>query len=253
MGCIYLATNKVNGKRYVGKTVFLLSVRRSQHEGEACKHSRQLFHRALWKYGVNSFNWQIIAEDEDEDFLHKCEKFSIQMLRTKLPSGYNMTDGGEGFVGGVVTQETRRKMRKSHLGVPLSVKHKENIKNALTKSERHKEASRIANQRRTGYHHTTETKRKIGAASRKKTMSNEARTKISKALKGRKFSDKHKQRISESQKRSEKTKNHLEQLSQGWIGRKHTPETIRKMQITRLRKAIRKLEGQTECEDMHVH
>lgn len=51
MGCLYLVTNTVNGKQYVGKTIHTVSHRKSHHETIARrKTSTYALHRAIaWK------------------------------------------------------------------------------------------------------------------------------------------------------------------------------------------------------------
>ena len=61
---IYKATNKINGKVYIGQTINSLEHRKSGHERDAhCKKkSTVYFHNALLKYGFENFNWEVIKE-----------------------------------------------------------------------------------------------------------------------------------------------------------------------------------------------
>jgi len=99
MGCIYLATNRVNGKRYVGKTIFDLKKRKIGHKSCAEMGSETYFHRAIRKYGFGRFRWVVVADSIDEDCLDEAEQLSIDILSTRSPFGYNMTDGGDGGKG----------------------------------------------------------------------------------------------------------------------------------------------------------
>jgi len=99
MGVVYLATNKVNGKRYVGKTVHTMKVRRSCHESYAKAGVSYYLCRALRKYGFKNFEWKVVIETDDEDELNEVEMLLIRRWGTKAPNGYNMTDGGEGEGG----------------------------------------------------------------------------------------------------------------------------------------------------------
>jgi group I intron endonuclease len=98
MGCVYLARNKVNGKCYVGKTIHDLADRRKSHERDALGGVPWIFHNALRKYGFDAFEWSVLSEDGDDEWLLLMEQKWIRRLGTKTPNGYNMTDGGEGFV-----------------------------------------------------------------------------------------------------------------------------------------------------------
>lgn len=95
MGCVYLARCTANGKSYVGKTIHSLSDRRRGHLIEASTGSGLLFHRAIRKYGVDAFDWSELTKD-DEEWLFFMEQKWIKRLGTKVPGGYNLTDGGEG-------------------------------------------------------------------------------------------------------------------------------------------------------------
>lgn len=88
IGYIYIATNKTNGKQYVGQT------RRSVEE-RIKKHLREdtYFANTLRKYGLDNFRiWKIVYAQKD---LSCWEEYFIKKLNTIRPSGYNLTNGGE--------------------------------------------------------------------------------------------------------------------------------------------------------------
>lgn len=91
---IYKATNKINGKCYIGKTVNFKQ-RVWQHlrcyEKEDC-----VFHRALQKHGKENFSWDIICNIDDEAEADKLEKRYIQEYNSHVPNGYNENKGGTG-------------------------------------------------------------------------------------------------------------------------------------------------------------
>jgi group I intron endonuclease len=108
MGAIYLATNTINGKAYVGKSQKTMEYRQKCHHQEARSGSDFLFHRALRKYGVKAFTWEVLATSDRLFILNDLEMSWIVLLRTKVPNGYNLTDGGEGMTGFRHSPETRR-------------------------------------------------------------------------------------------------------------------------------------------------
>jgi hypothetical protein len=110
MGCVYLATNTVNGKAYVGKTTGTMRDRRRGHEYSAEHGSTLPFHRALRKYSADAFKWEMLFRGTDENALFAAEKKFIVMLGTKCPGGYNLTDGGEGLSGHHHSTETKAKI-----------------------------------------------------------------------------------------------------------------------------------------------
>ena len=93
MKCIYLRTNLINGKQYVGQTVNF-----EQREYEwfhATFYAGQYINNARGKYGVDNFKVEILKECDTLDELNKWEMYYIKDLNTKYPNGYNLTCGGE--------------------------------------------------------------------------------------------------------------------------------------------------------------
>lgn len=98
---------------------------------------------------------------------------------------------------------------------------------------------------RTGWHHSDETKRKIGAKSKGRVPSDETRKKISDAGKGREVSVETRLKISNSRngiKFSDETKRRISLSNMGrqgyWTGKKRAIETIEKMRIARIGKKL---------------
>jgi len=113
---VYLITNTVNGKKYVGKTVNSVEQRWRQHVNLAKNSGEYLLCKALRKYGPENFTVEPIARFDSEETLSVAENLFIAELDTRLPNGYNMTDGGEGVSGLVMPEEARAKMRAAKLG-----------------------------------------------------------------------------------------------------------------------------------------
>lgn len=98
MGIIYCYTNKVNNKKYVGLTLHPKR-RRKEHIDMALKtNSDFVFHKALRKYGEESFIYSILERTNKENMFNR-ERAWITKLNTLIPNGYNMTNGGEGILG----------------------------------------------------------------------------------------------------------------------------------------------------------
>src|SRR6266853_2201243 len=97
---LYLITNTVNGKQYVGKTAATPKERWRQHV-RAAKNSTFALHRAIRKYGADNFTIQRLPiEPQSDDGLNEWEMFTIEALR-RVGTLYNMTDGGEGASRGI--------------------------------------------------------------------------------------------------------------------------------------------------------
>ncbi len=87
---IYLITNLLNGKKYVGQTRRELRQRISQHKND----SEAYIDRAIKKHGWENFSVSILEECASPDELNDREIYWIGALNTRKPNGYNLTDGG---------------------------------------------------------------------------------------------------------------------------------------------------------------
>lgn len=141
MSIIYLLTNNVNGKRYVGKTRRRLEVRWAGHLGSARRSdSDMLVCRAIHKHGAVSFERTILWEGDDEALpvsdreLGEWEKYFIKELGTHVSlGGYNLTFGGDGGLPGYKFSEaSKEKMRQKALGR----KHSEETKAKMSASSK---------------------------------------------------------------------------------------------------------------------
>lgn len=100
-GFIYKAVNLVNWKVYVGQTVQSVQIRWNSHISDAKSGSYYPFHKALRKYGVCMFSFEVIAEVDrnDEKELHQIlDELEIYYIKyyDSTNWGYNLTDGGNG-------------------------------------------------------------------------------------------------------------------------------------------------------------
>ena len=108
---IYKATNKINGKVYIGQTINSLEHRKSGHERDACckKKSTVYFHNALLKYGFENFNWEVIKECASQKELDYYEDYYIKEYEsTNKEKGYNLKSGGK--LGVVFTDDVKAKI-----------------------------------------------------------------------------------------------------------------------------------------------
>ena len=90
-GYIYLIENKINEKKYVGKTYLNIEKRWKQHCNDSKRFNRPLY-QAMKKYGIENFS---IKEIEYCDNLEEREKYWISFYNS-YHNSYNATLGGDG-------------------------------------------------------------------------------------------------------------------------------------------------------------
>ena len=100
---IYLITNLINNKQYVGQTVYTKEKRWSGHlKGALCVD------KAIQKYGVENFKLETLEEIEIEADLDRSEQYWISELNTMVPNGYNITPGGNCHAGQSVDYDVEK-------------------------------------------------------------------------------------------------------------------------------------------------
>ena len=219
MGIIYCATNVVNAKKYVGKTVQTLEERWDAHTKFA--HTDRgwdiYFCRAIRKYGPGSFVLSVL-ETVPDDELNKAERKWIKELNTSDHSvGYNSTEGGEGFSTGDLnpsrlnprcgednwcfgkpkSPEVREKISKSLMGLLVGDKNPFFGKKHTEETKKRISEIQIGSVRGP---RSEETKEKIRQKMIGRTFTPEWLEKMSEAKRGKKLSPEHCAKLSEAQK-----------------------------------------------------
>lgn len=195
---IYLTTNLINNKKYIGKHLGLLN---DEYLGSGI-----LIRQAIEKYGKENFKKEILYIAKDEEELNIKEKYYISYYNAVEDSNfYNIADGGQ---GGYVTKgyspeqrkNTNKKISESlkgekhpQYGKSLNDEQKEKIKNSLKKywtEERRKERSEKYTGKSNpmyGKHQTKESQlKRIAHTDFASYRTEEYRQKMSKATSGEK-------------------------------------------------------------------
>lgn len=161
---IYVFTNKVNGKEYVGKSIDLRK-RLRQHLRSSDSGSAGLLHKALRKYGKHnfSFSYQTCSLEDD---LSSLEISEISLRNSMAPIGYNLTAGGDGAVGYKHTEESRAKLKEIHTGRVLPEAQKEAIRKALKGRPRPQDVVAKIRAGNTGKVHSSETRALLSVTSK---------------------------------------------------------------------------------------
>lgn len=99
-GIIYLITNNINKKVYVGQTSRPLKVRWAQHLQDSETLDYALY-KAMRKYGKENFSIEILEECSFEDLndkeIYYIEKYN-SYINNENSNGYNMTKGGQNII-----------------------------------------------------------------------------------------------------------------------------------------------------------
>jgi group I intron endonuclease len=207
---VYVITNNVNGKKYIGQSVDVLG-RLQRHKTNLIRGTHRNTHlqNAYIKHGGKNFSFSVAC---------KCSRSDLDSVEQRLISQYKTTDRNYGY-----NVDSGGNANKT-----FGETHRKKISEALL--------GRIGGM--LGKHHSDETRKKISDGNKGKTISQEARRKTSDRLKknpirfwlgkkrspetikkivknlknnnwkGKTFSEEHRRKLSEASKRAwEKRKN----------------------------------------------
>jgi group I intron endonuclease len=164
-GYIYITTNKINGKRYIG-----------QHKSKDWDYnyigSGKVLKHAIKKYGIENFTCFPLAWSWNKAEINQLE---IDYISHYKPE-YNLAKGGNGGNAGnkghTHSEEARKKISESNKRRIISEETRKKISESR-KGEKHHYF---------GKHLTEEHKSKIGKSEKGKIMTEEAKIKISKTM-----------------------------------------------------------------------
>ena len=207
---IYKITNQINGKIYIGK-------HSTDNLDDGYMGSGKLILKAEQKYGKENFTKEYLAFCDTEEKLNWFEKFYIKKFNAR-EVGYNLTDGGDGHLGFIMTEETKQKLSEANKGKTLSEETKQKLRKPKTEETKQK-----ISEAKKGKTLSEETKQKISEANKKRLvekgvpfkgqhLSEEHKQKISEAKKGKTLSEETKQKISDAMKALNKGKKLIEQV-----------------------------------------
>jgi group I intron endonuclease len=165
MNFVYITTNLINGKQYVGS--------HDGDENDSYLGSGKIIKYSIKKYGKEKFKRKIIKYCKINDNLKLEEKYILR-YNTLIPNGYNISPtGGVHKNGGKLSEETKRKISQTKKGTAPWNKGKE---------------------------FSEESKEKMSKSHLGKLKSKETKKKMSDFQKGRIKSEAEKENISKSKK-----------------------------------------------------
>ena len=251
MGCIYMWTNLINMKRYIGKCK---TDAKKRYRAHINGHGNKPLKQAIDKYGIEHFSFDILHKNIPHELLNDYEMEAIAQYNTNTNHpggwGYNLTHGGDGnsmsgkdhpLYGKPPSAETKQKLSESAKSSPLVAEAQRKATEAAAQKNRGTPRSEETKQKISTSHigitHSEETIAKHflgdnnpmygkpspnrGKPSPMKGIprSEETKAKISQSLMGREFTDEHRSNISASQT-GEKNNNY---------GKPRSAETCRKI------------------------
>ena len=223
--------------------MYPLEHRMCHHINDAKRYT-DYFHKAILKYGQYGFEWSVLYLSDDEKILYEQEIFFIQSMGTKVPTGYNLTDGGKGGMRGYkASDETKEKIRKGNLGKKHTAAAIEKMrKSKLGKifSDEHKLHLSLANLSKLGKPNAMKGRKHTEESKRKMSLS---RTGEKNWWTGVSHSEEHNRKISESEKGKVVSEETKKKISLAHKGKKQSPEHIAKRFSVIKANKLKKLNG----------
>lgn len=165
---VYIITNKINHKFYIGK-------HSTDDLDDGYMGSGTAINKAIQKYGIENFSKRILCFCDSAEDAYKVEELLVTDNLIKREDCYNMMVGGlggptlsgieNGMYGKTHTLEARKKISEARIGKPSWNKGKHFSEETRKKISESKKASYIKeNHPNFGKHLSEETKQKLSEA-----------------------------------------------------------------------------------------
>ena len=251
VGYIYMTTNLINGKIYIG-----------QHQGRKFDPrylgSGKLLIKSINRYDKNNFIVEVLHKCDSFSMLNQKEIYYIKKYDSTNPDiGYNISFGGDVWMRGVkMSEETKEKNRRAHLGkkaseeakeknrqAQLGRKHSKSTREKMSisgKGKKHKKFSQYTRDKMSKSH--------LGLVGNRKgcTLTEEHKAKLSAIMKklgnkppsnkGKKWSDEVKEKIRKGNLGKCVSEETREKLRKANLGKIASEETKRKMSLSMKKK-----------------
>ena len=184
---VYITTNIVNGKQYIGS-------HKTENVDDGYLGSGTIIKNAIKKHGKENFRRELLIECDNIDKARDLEASYIKEYNTLSPNGYNISPTGGTTRLGKHSKKTIQILRDKNKG-------KNNPWYGKSHSDEAREKMSFANIGRTPTNldelHTIKTRRKISATLKKKFQNNE----IENGMTGKNHSEEARKKISEAAKK----------------------------------------------------
>jgi group I intron endonuclease len=205
---LYRITNKINNKVYIGQATDV-SKRWSDHRRAVrINNPTQIIHSAMIKYGVDNFEFNIIASCNNINDANEVETLLVKQYESHISTGkgYNISLGGR---NAPISEETKQKMSMAKIGKKHPLQHIQNISDALKGKPAHNK----------GQSRSAEVKNKISESMQRIIFSEDHKNNLSIANTGNKHSEESKQKMRKP--KSEETKRKMsEARKRYWANKK---------------------------------
>lgn len=112
---IYTIKNKLDGKMYIGQSVNI-NKRKAYHLWmlRSGNHFNPKLQNAFNKYSEENFEFKVLELCKFDEINNK----EIQFIKkyNSIEEGYNICEGGNGSLGRILSDETKRKIAKANIG-----------------------------------------------------------------------------------------------------------------------------------------
>lgn len=208
---IYITTNLLNSKQYVG-------YHSTKNLDDGYLGSGVALHLAIKKYGKENFKREIIKFLNDNKTHLLLEEYYINEFNSLTPNGYNISPAGGLGLKNSLSDEMKKKISASCKGRSAWNKGKVGV-------------------------YSKESLKKMSESQKGNKLDDNVKEKISKKLKGRsvwnkgkKLTEEHKNNISNGEKGRVQSKETKEKIKKGNIGLKTSNETKEKMRQAKIGK-----------------
>jgi group I intron endonuclease len=198
---VYITTNLVNGKQYVGDRTCLYDPLNDNYLG-----SGTYFKNAIKKYGKENFVKEILEFFPTKQEAFNAQEKYIKQYNTLAPNGYNISPkGGYGIPSSYLHEETKNKISLSQKGKKHSKQQNENhsrkMKGSNNPNWKGKAQQSPETRKKLKHPKSEEQKKKLQIIMTGKTHSKETKQKISNTLTGKKHSEETKTKMKHSHKK----------------------------------------------------
>ena len=136
------------------------------------------FYNAITKYGWNAIEHYIVASGLSEVMAKKLEIHLISFFKACNRS-YNITNGGDGHLGYIPSEETRRKLGNGRKGKHISEEQKIKLSKAFKGRKAHPNTIKAIIRTHTGKVVSEETRKKLRECNLGKHLTKETKEKLS--------------------------------------------------------------------------